>query len=230
MASYIIYHPERNRSVLDSLTVYHDNFKGNQDPYMWNKKFLHTFCHMTQIKNEIGDINFWVWGKGYPNFTELVCDCVFVVDEIHQWKNVNHIESEDPLVENLQSFNHHYKWVNDPDRQHFFKRRKHRFTLKAQEHKSFQPQNNKRQLIDILPFMNENGISTDELINSIAKTKSGKKAINSKPYKIEDNLSQKLYDYLFKNAVIKLKGKDLHMAHSLQKINYDFINVNKTTY
>ncbi|MDH3268254.1 MAG: hypothetical protein OEM46_05300, partial [Ignavibacteria bacterium] len=79
---YLIYHPHRSKKQIGDLIVYHDEFGGNEDPYIWNKKFLHTYCHITQLSNNVEQVNFWV--SGYPtqkNFTGLFCDCVFYIKE-----------------------------------------------------------------------------------------------------------------------------------------------------
>lgn len=80
MSGYIIYHPKRNREIFDGTTVHYDNNEGNQDPYVWNRQFLHTYCHMTQMTPQEGQINFWVSGDTFPNFSQLFCDLVFVVE------------------------------------------------------------------------------------------------------------------------------------------------------
>ena len=208
--SNLIYHPKREQCNIGLLTVYHDKFKSNQDPYIWNEKYLHSFCHLTQLSKPKGkgQLNFWVSDDTFPDFKKLLCDCVFVVDEILPWTQANFIARQDPIVDNDQAFEHHYNWVNPPHNQHHFQR-KERYTLKADRYKSFQPQDKNKQLIDILPFLNQQGISTEELVNSIAKTRNGKRARNSKPFKLDDELGQKLYDYLYKNADIKLTGEIL---------------------
>lgn len=81
MSYYLIYHPARCHTVVNGFTIHHDKFGGNEDPFIWNERFLHSYCHITQLKNEVGQINFWVSGNTYPNFTHLFCDCVFVIDE-----------------------------------------------------------------------------------------------------------------------------------------------------
>ena len=210
--SYIIYHPKRNSTKIESHIIYHDVFGRNEDPYIWNDKFLHSFCHMTQITPQIGDIIFWCSGNSYPDFTELVCDCVFLVKEKVYWKSKNEIQLTDIIVDNEQAFEKHYKWVNPPNNEHYFKRRKKRFTLKADMDKSFQPQNINRRLIDIIPFLNTLNIPTESLVNSIAKTRNGKPSRNSRPYKLSAETARNLYDFLDKSD-IKIKGymiKDKH--------------------
>jgi hypothetical protein len=196
MDNYLIYHPARQKSIIGNLTVYHDTFGGNEDPYIWNDKFLHTFCHITQLRNKEDQINFWVSGDKFPKFSHLYCDCVFVIEEKKFWDEKNRIDRFDPIVENDQTFEHHYKWANEG--QHpLIKRR--RYTLKADENRSFQPQDKDNNLIDILPFLNKNGISTTKL--------------GSRPFKFDSDLGQKLYNYLFSTAANKLYGKQLKKIH-----------------
>jgi hypothetical protein len=209
---YLVYHPKREFSEIGNLKVYHDSFKANQDPYLWNNQFLHSFCHITQLNIEPGNILFWISGDTYPNFTKLFCDCVFVISEKVYWQNANRIQEDDPIIDNYQAFDHHYKWVNPPYNQHPYMKRR-RFTLKADSEKSFQAQRGSSELIDIIPFLNQQGISTDKLKNSISKNRSGKKSMNSRPFKLTAELSESLYKYLFQTSTIKIKGKDIEMKH-----------------
>jgi hypothetical protein len=54
MSGWLIYRPERTCSRLGHAIVYHDSTQGNQDPYIWNRRFLHRYCHITQMSPEIG--------------------------------------------------------------------------------------------------------------------------------------------------------------------------------
>lgn len=202
--TWLIYHPTREKKIIGNLTVHHDKFGGNEDPYIWNDKFLHTYCHITQLTNTQGQINFWISGDSYPNFTQLFCDCVFVVAEKHIWTNRNYIDRSDTIVDNDQTFEHHYKWANIGH--HKYKKRQ-RYTLKACSKKSFQPQDNNGNLIDILPFLNRNGITTDKLILSMTSKR------GSRPLQLDSIIGQKLYDYLFSTASIKLLGRQLKNKH-----------------
>ena len=204
MDSYLIYHPERCKTIIGDIKVYHDKIKkdSNQDPYIWNDKFLHTYCHITQLKNEVGQINFWISGE-YPNFCHLYCDCVFVISEKLFWKENQELDITDSIVDNEMAYEHHYKWAKW---QHELKRRR-RYTLKADSEKSFQPQDLSQNLIDVLPFLNSNGIQTDQLIKSMTSVK------GSRPFKLPNGLGQKLYDYLYQQASIKLKGSMLKNIH-----------------
>lgn len=210
--TYLIYHPSRQKTVVGQMTVYHDQFGGNEDPYIWHDKFLHSYCHITQLTNDEkqNQINFWVSGDCYPNFTQLFCDCVFVIAEKHIWTNRNQIDRSDPIVDNDQTFEHHYKWANLGH--HTYKIRS-RYTLKANIEKSFQPQDEDRNLIDIMPFLNSNGITANNLISAMTSKR------GSRPLQIESELGLKLYDYLFSEAAIKHYGKDLKNWHPYWQYN-----------
>ena len=85
----LIYHPRRQRRTFDSATVYFDSTAGNQDPYVWNDAFLHSYCHITQFHAEVGDVNLWVSGDRFPEFSHLYCDLVFVVARKCLWEDAN---------------------------------------------------------------------------------------------------------------------------------------------
>ncbi len=89
----------------------------------------------------------------------------------------------------------HYRWAS----QHPFKKRK-RYTLKA-DPISFQPQDRNRELIDIIPFFTDYGITTETLRQSL------KAGYGSKPFFLKNALP--LYNWLQKKAVVKLFGTDL---------------------
>lgn len=209
--NYIIYHRKSERfcTEINGLgKVYHDSFKGNQDPYIWNEMFLHSFCKITQIKKEIGQYIFWVSSENYPNFEQLYCDLVFKVSSNHEWSNRNSIKANDDIVDNKQSFINHYK---KGVIQHQFTgeiRPKKRVTLKACKENSFQPQNEEQELIDIVPFLLKQGYSLTDLRKNISFYASGKMARTSKPMILSDKMSKSLFDYL-SSADIKIYGKDL---------------------
>jgi len=202
MNNYIIPHPPRIRSEINDLVVYHDSFEGNQDPYLWNNKFLHSYCKITNMKNEEEQINFWVSADIHPNFNQLLCDCVFVVSEKHFWAERNNIERNDSIVDNDNAFDHHYNWAH----QHPFTRRR-RYTLKADSDRSFQPQTENRGLFDILPFLNANGIETNYLRQEMFPS------WRSKYYKFDHELGERLYNHIFTESSIKLFGTDLEDIH-----------------
>jgi hypothetical protein len=197
MGAYLIYHPPRVVSQLENRLIYHDSTKGNQDPYIWNTGFLHSYCHITQMSPQIGDINFWVSGDTFPNFSHLYCDLVFVVAEKRYWTEANTIAPKDSLVDSPQAYRDHYVWAS----QHFFNRRR-RFTLKADPERSFQPQNSHQQLIDIVPYLNNLGLSTEELQQGLWA------GFTSQPYHLSSH-AKPLYDYLAQQAAIKLVGAEL---------------------
>jgi len=205
MAGYLIYHPPRCKTNFDDIAVYHDSINGNQDPYIWNDRFLHTYCHITQMKPNVGDINFWVSGDIFPHFSHLYCDLVFVVEKKLYWHESNHIDPDDDIIDTEESHNDHYRWY----RQHYFKKRK-RYTLKADSARSFQPQDSEKKLIDIIPFLIEQGQTIEDLRQGL------RAGISSKPMRLEAALVSNLNNWIRQNASIELKGIQLQ---NLRKCN-----------
>jgi hypothetical protein len=197
MAGYLIYHPERAKTTFGNLVVYHDHPTGNQDPYIWNYTFLHTYCHITQIASKVGHINFWVSGNSkLSEFTQLYCDLVFIVENKMFWKKRNSIERNDPIVESYEAYNDHYQWAKY---QHHLKH-KRRFTLKADPLRSFQPQTEENELVDIVPFLVEMGITIKTLHKGLSA------GIGSRPFPLDDHATNGLYERLERAATLKLRG------------------------
>jgi hypothetical protein len=157
-AARLIYHPRREFRCFGDTAVYFDSTRGNQDPYVWNDAFLHSFCHITQFHAEAGNINLWVSGDRFPEFSSLYCDLIFVVARKCPWTHANDLSRDDPLVESDEAWADHYRWYP----QHPFTRRS-RCTLKADPGQSFQPQAGDGDLIDIVPLLREHGITLDSL-------------------------------------------------------------------
>ena len=202
MSSHIIYHPKRLVTKFGGQYVYHDKTRANQDPYVWNNRFLHTYCHMSELRSPTaGDINFWVSGDRFPEFNQLFCDLVFVVEEVSVWANRNYIAPDDTIVDSAEAYNDHYIWASH---EHEYKRRK-RHTLKADSKKSFQPQDPAGQLIDIAPYLGHLGFSIANLRDSLRKGR------GSKPKPLEATVAKLLYDDIIRAASTKLFGKDLQV-------------------
>jgi hypothetical protein len=194
-SGYLIYHPNRARHRWGDTVVYADpKENGNQDPYIWNTRFLHTYCHMAQMTPRVGDACFWVTGDCWPDFNELYCDLVFVVQEQRYWSQANAINRDDPLVDSEQAWNDHYRWHH----QHPYKKRC-RFTLKAEPAKSFQPQLADGTLLDVVPFFTRVGVPTDTLHDRLPA------GTGSQPARI-DQFAQPLYDWITNQAVVRLTG------------------------
>jgi hypothetical protein len=197
----VIYHPGRNERLFGECTVYFDAPRGNQDPYIWNDAFLHTFCHMTELRNpQPQDINFWVTGDIFPEFNHLFCDLVFVIAKRAMWQDRNVIKRSDPMVDSEFAYNDHYRWV---EKQHLLTRRR-RVTLKADPIRSFQPQTGTGSLIDVLPIFADLGLSREWLRAAIRKP-FGKRFV-SKPIPIDERLTRDLYENLRGLARRKLRG------------------------
>ncbi len=198
MSGYLIYHPGRRQSRFGNVSVYHDHNGANQDPYVWNRQSLHTYCHITQMSPAVGDINFWVSGDTFPKFSHLYCDVVFVVQSKMYWREANANDRRDPMVESDEAFTDHYQWIKC---QHHFKRRK-RYTLKADPERSFQPQDENGALIDIVPFLSDAGLPLDSLRRGL------RAGFNSKPFRLGE-VAVELYEWLDQNAMIRLNGEQL---------------------
>jgi hypothetical protein len=209
MASHLIYHPRRSTGTFSGTRVYYDRPSGNQDPYLWNDPFLHTYCHMTELVSpEKGDIQFWVAGDTFPTFSALYCDLVFTVRSRCIWTNANEIAASDPIVDSPAAYHDHYRW----HKQHFYKKRQ-RFTLKADSEQSFQPQTTEGDLIDILPWFNSTGCSTSSLRKKL------KKGVASRPLVLPTDIAHALRSHLRTVAAVALTGAQLQQLRStIQKL------------
>lgn len=161
---WLVPHPRRTRVVVDGVVVYCDD-RGphNQDPYVWNHRFLHSYCHITQMSAKPGDVCLWVSPQPFPDFTRLPCDLVFVVDEKVFWADANRIHEHEDLVDSPEAFLDHYRWHTDHPRMSS----RRRYTLKADATRSFQAQLEGRELVDILPLLVAAGFDRDALRQSM---------------------------------------------------------------
>ncbi|MGE7923339.1 hypothetical protein ACQKND_09150 [Viridibacillus arvi] len=206
-AGYLVYHPKRKCSNFNGVYVHYDEPKHNQDPYVWNKQFLHSTCHITQMRTGPGQINFWVSGDTFPDFSKLLCDLVFVVESKIFWKEKNNIEVYDDLVDSENAYKNHYYHIPID---HPYKK-KRRYTLKADENLSFQPQSDANgNLVDILPFLLNEGYNIKKLQKMFIS------GVGSKPIPLEvRGIVESLYATIVNNATVKLYGE------KLEKIYYD---------
>ena len=212
MNGHLLYHSNLKTSHLDGVYVYHDYPDHNQDPYLWNSEFLHTYCHMDKLRKmnpaiDINDINFWVSAgekENRKNFTVLLCDLVFVVRHKIYWRCSNDIEDTDPLVDSKEAYIDHYKWCQE-DHKYDEKHLKWgpRFTLKADPLRSFQPLNEHEQRINILDFLRREEV--DE--QALRKTIEG--GMCSRPFRLNPATIHSLYDWLSQIAYFKRTGDTL---------------------
>jgi hypothetical protein len=196
---WLIYHPKRQVSRFGALTVYHDSLSGNQDPYVWSRRFLHTACHITQMSPEVGDVNFWISGDTFPAFSGLWCDLVFVVQEKAYWQHSNSISADDPVIDTPEAFADHYAWM---PKEHPFRLRR-RFTLKANPATSFQPQQDDGSLIDLVPLLTEVGVGLDGLRTGL------RAGFQSKPLRLPDGTAPVVYQRLREVATVRTAGEQL---------------------
>jgi predicted nucleotide-binding protein (sugar kinase/HSP70/actin superfamily) len=211
MHGYLLYHSKLKRTQLDGIIIYHDYPDHNQDPYLWNTQFLHTYCHMNNLRKmeqviHEGDISFWVSaGKKEvrKNFTVLLCDLVFVVKDKIPWQDSNYIKNTDPLVDSKEAYEDHYQWWID----HEFKEKQlrygPRFTLEADASRSFQPLDENQQRIDILEFLLEIGVDEQALRNTFGV------GLFSRPFHLDSAVALSLYDLLSQKAYFIRTGDQL---------------------
>ena len=80
--------------------------------------------------------------------------------------------------------------------------RRRRFTLKADPESSFQPQNISQELIDIVPFLLQQGLTLTQLRKNL------RSGFTSKPMAL-GLIAAKLYSWLNQYANVKLSGAKL---------------------
>ena len=209
MNTYLLYHSKVHTAPFPcGFKVYHDDPRNNQDPYIWNKQFLHTYCHMTEMPvSQEGDLRFWVSaGKGEirENYTVLLCDLVFVVKDQHTWSDLHDLKVKDnpradsPEEVSPEAYEDHYKpGVSDHPWPVYV-------TVKAHPDDSFQPLNQQQNRYNILEFLRRSG-KVDmkalwEAINYNPRT--------SHPFRLDSDVAGSLYERL-KKAPCKRRGEKL---------------------
>ena len=217
MANYIMLHQNRIEVKIDDTSVYCDNFKGNQDPYVWSERFLNTFCKTNQIKAsqlKKGDTLFWFTRQGTPSEDRWFVDLVFIVDEISYWgKSDKAGEAVDYPFEHYNdvklstikyddfSYEDHYQWAKN-DHPKTSSRPKRRFTIVASK-ESYQPQTENKKLIEI----NKNCI-----LDMFNHSPCGGGGFRCK--KITDEQVECIENFILANKKIELKGTDLFKLRS----------------
>lgn len=106
---YIIFHPDYAREQLkvqaDAIinghkenwkgTIWIDEQKGNEDPYIFHSNWLYSYCHATQIKRNSDEYNSFVTENSCLFFCSgdaidkdyLQFDTVFIVGKVTKWFN-----------------------------------------------------------------------------------------------------------------------------------------------
>jgi len=224
IGGYIIFHPPRKKMTLSGGNIFFDNNDHNQDPYIWNKQFLHSTCHMTELTavqkcQDFSNKNFvlfWVSGRENQKFKELIdeftvlnCDLVFVVDEKINWNEntLNHISIENNVVDSKEAYMDHYFWV--PVDHPYTSTNYGRFTLKADANESYQPQTGNGELINILDIITKvKNCSPEKLKEDLKKGNSGR----SKPIPLTEKETEELFNRISSVTETKLKGSYLDVV------------------
>lgn len=215
------------KTRVGNITAYSDDFSGNQDPYIWQKVFLHSYCHMGQMREgfnkpkehpevEREDISFWITSNARGDYSQLYCDLVFVVADKVYWPIPNHIDRHDlpARSDSAAAFEEHYAWVGE----HCLKPKKiakgyRRFTLKADPLKSFQPQDAKGNLLDIRPLLVELGIDLEALEKALGPKAKGS---YSRPFLLDAQQTRDLYARVRDQANVRRTGADFERVRKLR--------------
>ena len=220
MANYIMLHQNRIEVKIDDTSMYCDNFKGNQDPYVWSERFLNTFCKTNQIKAsqlKKGDTLFWFTRQGSPSDDKWFVDLVFIVDEISYWEKSDKAEEAvDYPFEHYNnvklstikyddfSYEDHYQWagIDHPKKS---SRPKRRFTIVASKD-SYQPQTENKDLIEI----DDNCIL--DMFDHFPDVRGKFRCKEITDEQVED-----IENFILANKKIELKGTDLFKLRSNSK-------------
>ena len=217
MANYIMLHQNRIEVKIDDITVYCDNFKGNQDPYVWSERFLNTFCKTNQIKAsqlKKGDTLFWFTRQGTPSDDKWFVDLVFIVDEIIYWEKSDKVGKvgdnpfehyNDVKLSTIQydefSYKDHYEWAKN-DHPKTSSRPKRRFTIVASK-ESYQPQTENKELIEI---------NDKCILDMFSHSPRGGGGFRCK--EITDKQVKCIENHILNKKKIELKGTDLFKLRS----------------
>ena len=211
MNAFIMFHGQRCRKETATGDVcYCDSFEHNQDPYIFAKRFIHTYCKINLLpcsQMNKGDVIFWFTTDNSPK-GKWFCDLVFVLDEIKYWKPLEENQSKSNDYKNNYKLSDikfyiadeteekdHFEWAGVDHRK--TKAKSHRRkSLFADPEKSFQPLDDKDRLI----CMDE--IRLD--LSDVKPTKSGY------PKKIlTEEECEDILEHINKKATKKLYGTEL---------------------
>lgn len=214
MNAFIMFHGQRCRKETATGDVcYCDSFKHNQDPYIFAKRFIHTYCKINLLpcsQMNKGDVIFW-YTTDNSQEGKWFCDLVFVLDEIKYWEplkkgvqsNSNDYKNDYKLSDINSKFyiadkteiEDHFKWAGIDHRK--TKEKSHRRkSLFADPEKSFQPLNDRNRLI----CMDRIGLD----LSDVKGTNSGY------PKKIlTEEECEKIIEHINKKAAKKLYGTEL---------------------
>lgn len=201
----------------DGIPIYYDALSGNQDPYIWNKQFLYSYCQLGKngktwlSKINEGDCIFFVaTRKGSLTVEQWWCDLVFVVAEKLEWNNKNPLEKDDlDLVESEFAWKDHYRWwIDHPNLLLGGKR----ITFKADPDSSFQPIGPDNKPLDILKHLNALNIDTSPMIG---RSYTGR--LNSSwPRELESHVGEALL-----KKIMKTPCEFRHYGDELQEFRKD---------
>ncbi len=218
MNAYLLYHSDVETTVLPSgIIVYHDRSRHNQDPYIFNERFLQTYRHMSRLRKRCiqkGDLYFWVsTGEGVrrDKYTVLLCDLVFEVEQPDvEWSHPNNFTEDDPIVDSKQAWEDHYSWASidhsyTPEQ---ILAGKKRFTAKAHPLNSFQPVDQYQQRPDVLALLHSFQGDGDAKVDGQALYEAiNYNAWGSAPFPLNHQVAHLLYQTLNSERFVQRRGK-----------------------
>ncbi len=215
MNAYLLYQWDVKVIPLPSgIIVYTDSPKNNQDPYIFNEQFLHTYCHMKAVSKggiHPDDLYFWVnAGEGVirKNVKELLCDLVFVVKNQMPWpKPPQELAETDRYIDSPQAWQDHYRWasIDHPYKPEQVQTGIGRVTVKADPNRSFQPVDQDQQRIDVKPLLLSAGMDWETIKHAIVGN-----AFASFPLPLKPAVARSLYGVLSSQQYVQRTGKWLH--------------------
>jgi hypothetical protein len=218
MNAYLLYHSDVETTPLPcGITVYHDRSRHNQDPYIFNERFLQTYCHMSRLRKrgiQQGDLYFWVSaGEGVrrDKYKELLCDLVFEVEQPGvEWLHSNDLKEDDPIVDSKQAWEDHYSWAPID---HAYTPKQvlagvKRFTAKAHPLNSFQPVDQYQQRPDVLALLHSFQGDEDTKVDEHAFYDAiNYNAWGSAPFLLNHQVAHLLYQTLNSKRFVQRRGK-----------------------
>ncbi|WP_157049520.1 hypothetical protein [Weissella kandleri] len=238
LTGYIFPHPKRteflvdldelNRNDLRKLAgvndfgklrkwkIFADDLKGNQDPFVWNKNFLNSYCKKPWNRKYWNGIKYIIWVSSTDD-GKIYCDLVMLIKEYSAWENF-----VTPLYDgNLFANRDHYARFEEhtTDNQRNNANNMTRTTLKGDSDKSFQPLDENGELIEISDILRSNNVSIIK-----AKDKNGKNVQNN-IIKLYDSNSKQIYEDIIERSAFKIKGNSLAKIRAFMNDEIDkFIN------
>lgn len=143
----------------------------NQDPYVFNDNWVYAYCHINQLRIDIGNQSILIWGawKSAKEQDKFLVDTVFIVDKKFAWDGNEPNKSfkkEFPYSKNDGIYENLFKYkIDKPNTDRIYTAKQFNNgslihpNKRQEEYYSFMPlvyKDGCYELIDILPIIKEN--------------------------------------------------------------------------